>query len=275
MIQNTELFECPVCRKGIVNNSRSLVCEAGHTFDVSSSGYVNLNTKACTSGDSKTMAQARSRFLDCGYYKRFSDAVTSCVKQWRHENILDAGCGEGYYSVNIAKELENTTVLGFDLSKPSVEKAAKRAKAQNVNAGFFVGGIFDLPIKNESIDVIINLFAPCADEEFYRILKTHGKLIMGVAGENHLLGLKNALYNSIYLNHPEKVIAPNGFIESERRKVTYETEILGTQSILDLFTMTPYYWKTSQNDAEKLKKLETLKTALDFEIITFEKTEKR
>jgi hypothetical protein len=35
--------------------------------------------------------------------------------------------------------------------------------------------------------------------------------------------------------------------------------------------MTPYYWKTSKSDADKLRELEELETELDFEIAVFEK----
>ena len=265
-----EILRCPVCKAEISRVGGSLVCEKKHTFDIAKSGYVNLNVNGTSAGDSKEMVRARSSFLDGGYYSPFAEKLVETVNGLPHGTILDAGCGEGYYSVRVAKE-SGGLVLGFDLSRAAVEKAAKRAAAQTATASFFVGGIFDLPIKNESVDIVLNLFAPCAREEFLRILKPHGHLIMGIAGENHLLGLKSALYNEVYLNNPEKLGELEGFTRVHTERVNYKTVIRGTGQIENLFSMTPYYWKTSKSDADKLRELEELETELDFEIAVFRK----
>ena len=53
---------------------------------------------------------------------------------------------------------------------------------------------------------------------------------------------------------------------SERLK--YNICVNGTENIKNLFAMTPYYWKTSQDDAKKLDNVEKLDTEIDiiFEI---------
>lgn len=263
-------IRCPICGGDISQIGGSLACVSRHTFDIAKSGYVNLNVKGAAAGDSKEMVTARSSFLDAGYYSRFADKLVETVNSMPHGTVIDAGCGEGYYSVRAAKET-GSELYGFDLSKAAIEKAAKRAAAANADASFFVGGIFDLPVKSESVDVVLNLFAPCANEEFSRVLKPHGHLIMGIAGENHLLGLKSALYNEVYLNNPEKLAEIDGFTRIKAEKVSYKTVIEGREQIENLFSMTPYYWKTSREDAEKLRELDTLETELDFEIAVFEK----
>ncbi len=265
-----EILKCPICGADISRVGGSLVCGKKHTFDIAKSGYVNLNVNGTAAGDSKEMVRARSSFLDGGYYSPFAEKLVETVNGFPHDVLLDAGCGEGYYSVRIAKETGGT-LYGFDLSRAAVEKAAKRASSQDVAASFFVGGIFDLPVKDGGVDVVLNLFAPCAREEFLRILKPHGHLIMGIAGEKHLLGLKSALYSEVYLNNPEKLGELDGFTRVSTERVNYKTVICGTEQIENLFSMTPYYWKTSKEDADKLRKLEQLETELDFEIAVFEK----
>ncbi len=264
------IIRCPVCGAEISRSGGSLVCERRHTFDIAKSGYVNLNVNGTSAGDSKEMVRARSSFLDGGYYLPFADKLVEAVNEFPHSTVLDAGCGEGYYSVRIAKETGGE-LYGFDLSRAAVEKAAKRASALAVPASFFVGGIFNLPIKDESVDVVLNLFAPCAREEFLRILKPRGHLIMGIAGENHLLGLKSALYSEVYLNNPEKLGELDGFTRLRTDRVNFKTVICGREQIENLFSMTPYYWKTSKEDSDKLRELERLETELDFEIAVFEK----
>lgn len=263
-------IRCPICQGDVSRVGGSLTCGSKHTFDIAKSGYVNLNVKGATAGDSKEMVRARSDFLDGGYYSRFAEKLVEVLGEMPHKTVIDAGCGEGYYSVKAAKEA-GCALYGFDLSKAAVEKAAKRAAAADADASFFVGGIFDLPVKNENIDVVLNLFAPCASEEFLRVLKPHGRLIMGIAGENHLLGLKSALYSEVYLNNPEKLADIDGFTRIKTDRVSYKVVIEGRKQIENLFSMTPYYWKTSREDADKLRELERLETELDFEIAVFEK----
>ena len=101
--------------------------------------------------------------------------------------ILDAGCGSGYYS----EGLENFGNLYLtDISKIAVKKASV-----NKNAISFVSSIFELPIKDKTIDYILNIFAPKPQNEFLRVLKTGGKIIEVVPGKNHLKELKSLFFN--------------------------------------------------------------------------------
>lgn len=262
---------CPKCSCGLEEINGSLICENRHTYDLSASGYVNFNTKLSISGDSPDMVNARSRFLDLGYYEGFAREIVSTLDSFKPEKVIDAGCGEGYYSNMIAKELDYTSLYGFDLSKSAVNKASKRARASGTNARFFVCGIFDLPIRENSIDAVVSLFAPLAYDEFHRVLKPGGRLVIGAAGKEHLLGLKRALYSDVYENNPEKVVSPEGFRELSRNNIRYDVSINTSQAISDLFSMTPYYWKTGEDAAARLSELDKLDTALDFDIIVFER----
>ena len=249
----------------------SLICKSRHTYDCAASGYVNLNTKLTLSGDSPEMVNARSRFLDLGYYDVFARALIRTLDDFKPQTVIDAGCGEGYYSNMIARKLAYTALYGFDLSKSAVNKASKRAKASGTDASFFVCGIFDLPIKDNSTDAVVSLFAPLAYEEFQRVLKPGGRLVIGAAGKEHLYGLKHALYSEVYENNPEKVVCPGGFREISRENVKYDVIITEKEAISDLFSMTPYYWKTSEAAASRLLTLDRLDTPLDFDIIVFER----
>lgn len=264
---------CPICRQKLCAEGVSLVCPENHTFDISAGGYVNMNTRSSLAGDSAEMVRARSAFLDAGYYEPFADAVADAIGCTDGGLIVDAGCGEGYYSAKVADKYKNATIYGFDLSKNAVKKAAKRVGRDSLNASFFVCGIFDLPLASESVDTVINLFAPCAAEEFHRILKPHGRLIMGVSGEDHLLGLKKVLYDDVYLNRPEKLSAPDGFVCISKQNVRYRVKIDASDMIRNLFSMTPYYWRTSKEDEKKLYAQSELETVLDFDIMIFERSE--
>jgi 23S rRNA (guanine745-N1)-methyltransferase len=116
-------FTCPVCKKRFTQKDRSLVCENGHCFDLSKKGYVNLLRPAKSGsvrhGDDKLMVAARTAFLGAGFYDTLRDAVTAAVSAHAKESavILDAGCGEGFYTSHIREALadQNASVYGIDV----------------------------------------------------------------------------------------------------------------------------------------------------------------
>ena len=186
---------CPFCRAPLSREGGSLYCggERRHCFDVAKSGYVTLTRAAGTSGDDREMVRARTAFLDGGHYLPFARAV--CDELCGCDTVIDAGCGEGYYSNIIANE--GKRVFGFDLSKHACDKAAKRAKAANNGAFFGVSSVFELPVATGSAHAVVSLFAPIAEKEFLRVLKPGGLLIVGGAGGKHLIELKKAVLGSL------------------------------------------------------------------------------
>ena len=272
-----ELFRCPLCRTKLIKNERALRCEHGHSFDISAEGYVHLlpankmNSKI--PGDSKEMAASRSAFLDKGYYEPLLLELERTVLELSKNEepaMLDCGCGEGYYTSNIAKELKNrfpkAKIAGFDISRPSVRRAAKRTK----DVDFAVASVFDIPVFDESFDILLNVFSPLSIDEYKRVLKDGGYYIYVVPAARHLWQLKAAIYDTPYENREED-IPYEGFEHVETKHVRYETLIRTKEDIFALFQMTPYYWKTSAKGAEKLSAYESLLTEVAFDIHIYKK----
>jgi 23S rRNA (guanine745-N1)-methyltransferase len=184
---------------------------------------------------------------------------------------VDAGCGEGYYTNTLAEQLgEGYEVCGFDLSRDAVDAAAKAAKRQGLDTQYAVGSVFELPLRDASVDGVVNVFAPCAEQEYSRVLKAGGVLVVVGAGERHLRGLKRALYEETYENAGRADLPVNMRL-CERITVRDEIVVEGGEQIANLFSMTPYYWRTSQEDHQKLKNAERLITEIDFDIFLFRK----
>ena len=272
-----EVFRCPLCRTKLLKNERALKCEHGHSFDISAEGYVHLlpankmNSKI--PGDSKEMAASRSAFLDKGYYEPLLLELERTVLELSENEepaMLDCGCGEGYYTSNIAKELKNrfpkAKIAGFDISRPSVRRAAKRTK----EVDFAVASVFDIPVSDKSFDILLNVFSPLSIDEYKRVLKNGGYYVYVVPAARHLWQLKAAIYDTPYENREED-IPYEGFEHVETRKVRYETLIKTKEDIFALFRMTPYYWKTSAKGAEKLSAYESLMTEVAFDIHIYKK----
>ena len=259
---------CPVCKTELKNHNRSFTCEKGHCFDIAKEGYVNLLTGSKAGaliGDNRDMARSRKDFLEKGYFSALAQALCEIINGINPDTVLDICCGEGYYTQSIAENC-SAQVLGFDISKEMVRLAAKR----KCNAQFFVANMADIPLADNSIDCAIHLFAPFCEKEFARIISHGGYLISVCPGEEHLWGLKQALYETPYKNEENAPEIPGFTVE--RTLHAGSTITLETHDDIDaLFKMTPYYYHTSEYDKQKLDALDTLTTKTDFYIRIYRK----
>ncbi len=264
-------FTCPICKKRLNTEQRSLICENRHCFDLSKKGYVNLLRPAKSSsarhGDDKLMVAARTAFLGAGFYDALRDAVTDSVLSYADENstVLDAGCGEGFYTSHIRERLR-CGVYGIDVSKDAIHAAAVRDKALRLA----VASIFDLPAENESVDILLNLFAPYDAAEFSRVLKRDGILLRVFPRERHLWELKNVVYDVPYENEID-TFTLDGFTLLEKKEITFPLPLDKQEYIDTLFKMTPYYYKTSREGQAKLRALNTLETHAEFFLVVYRK----
>jgi 23S rRNA (guanine745-N1)-methyltransferase len=268
------IYKCPVCQKQLVKVDNSYRCNEKHTYDIAKEGYVNLllanQMKSKEPGDSKAMMIARSNFLNKGYFEKLVDNISKTLHNYfdlAQQNdyvVFDAGCGEGYYTDGIFKELVKETevprIWGMDISKEAVRFAAKR----NKNIGFCVGSIFHLPILDNSVDCIVNIFAPFKEEEFQRILKENGIIIKVTPGAQHLMGLKNALYDNPYEND-ERMPEISCFEIVKSINLKYEIQIDNSEDIINMLKMTPYFWNTNISRVNDfIENTSELETELDF-----------
>lgn len=258
-------LRCPKCGMPMIFDGHSLLCTGArrHCYDAAASGYINLAPDHKNGGDSREAVRARTAFLSRGYYASVADAIVDLARTYATPGLFaDAGCGEGYYTARLA---QIAPTCGFDLSRAAVESAAKAARRVGLPALFAVAGIYSLPLADASADLILNHFAPCAEPEFTRVLRPGGYLIVGAAGEDHLLGLKRALYATPTRNEPRADL-PCRLTHVETRKVRTVAQIEGNADIAALFAMTPYYYRTAEADRAKLDALDTLETEIDIDL---------
>jgi 23S rRNA (guanine745-N1)-methyltransferase len=169
--------------------------------------------------------------------------------------------------------------LGVDLSKFAVDAAAKTARAQRLAEGcsshtlYAVGSVFELPVRDRTFDTVTNIFAPCAPVEYKRVLKNGGHLMVAGAGERHLFGLKQMVYDDPYLNEPRRDLPgeDSGLRLVDIRNVTFSVTVEGQEHIQALFSMTPYYWRTSPDGHNRIRTAERLETEVSFDFHIYEK----
>ncbi len=271
--QLIKILKCPVCGASMASNGTSLLCdgEKRHCFDFAASGYVNLSSPTQSGGgDSKAAVRARSDFLNLGYYAPVAKRLAVVCREHSKDGriLVDAGCGEGYYGEFLAGA--GFSVFGADLSKFAADAASKRLAIKGKEDFLFsVASVFDLPLKDSSADVLVNVFAPCAESEYARVLKHGGVLCIAHAGERHLWGLKEAVYDNAHEN-TARADLPNSMRKICDERVYYTVNIEGEAQIKSLFAMTPYYWRTSPDDMKKLDGMKSLATEVEVIISVYQ-----
>lgn len=270
------LFQCPVCSQPLSRNRESYYCREGHTYDIARQGHVNLllpkHIGSGKPGDSREMFQSRREFLNAGYYQEVSSRLNAIViKELSSQRIalLDAGCGEGYYTSRLKSSLEEENVAadiyGVDVAKRAIQYAAGRDKGIR----FTVASTYHLPILPGSMDCIICIFAPRDEGEFSRVLKPGGKLIVAAPGPRHLHSLRKIIAAPGDLG--QKGDVGKSFILLAREKAAYSIALENTRDILNLLTMTPYGRHAREDAVERLKKLTRLETEVDINLLVYAK----
>ncbi|MCR5123477.1 MAG: methyltransferase domain-containing protein [Ruminococcus sp.] len=270
------MLVCPVCRTRLKENRFGYACKKGHRFDLAAQGYVNLlGAKHSGSGDDPAMVKARTEFLALDGYRplaeKTADIMRGLLEGAEKPLVLDCGCGEGYYTNIYAAALSGAEVFGMDISRAAVKHAASRAKALGLeNVRYAAASSFELPFSDRSADIIVSTFAPVAGEEFARVLKKGGKLVIVCPAPEHLMGLRAVLYDEPYLNKPNDY-GLKGFAEEGSERLEYTLTLGTNRDIMNLFAMTPYYYRTPREGRERLERLDSLETGCGFDIFTFRK----
>lgn len=181
-----DFFQCPICGKVLKLVDNSLLCSNNHCFDISKKGFVDfvLNNKASKNYDRDSF-ENRHVILEHGMYDHIANKLVELIEKLHLDSILDVGCGEGYYSKKIA-QAGIKDVLAFDISKDSIQLAAKGV---NTPVKWFVGDLAHLPIQDNTVRGIIDVFSPANYAEFNRILDD-GYVLKVIPNQYHVQELR-------------------------------------------------------------------------------------
>ena len=301
----TDILICPLCGTALTKTGDApsvFRCAAGHAYDESRSGYVNLlppgKGRNKKTGDERPMIRARAAFLRRGFYDPADRAAASLLKERLPEDspeellLCDMGAGEGTHTVSIASALAQETgrsvfALGFDASKHGAESGCRYARSlglfpedgEALPAGSarvlcLPANLFRLPVRTGAADVALSLFAPIAWEEAARILKKNGLFLVISSGREHLIELRRILYDEVRLTdfHPEA--APGTpFTLLERREISFPAELESPEDIGNLFAMTPFFHRVPERGRERLAALTRLTVTARMELSLWQRKE--
>lgn len=243
-------FACPICRENLTLVESSLKCNNRHSFDLAKFGYVNLAPQIKQSANyDKENFQNRQQILEAGFYQAILEAVSDLLASSKTATtILDIGCGEGFYSRKLQESHSEKTFYAFDISKDSVQIAAKSEPNWAVN--WFVSDLARLPIKNASMHILLDIFSPANYGEFRRVLSKDGILIKVIPTENHLKEIRQRvqkqLTNKDYSNQDIKEHFQEHFTILSSQTASL-TKTITTEQLQSLLSMTPLLFHVDQS----------------------------
>lgn len=243
-------FQCPLCGKKMRFHAGSLVCKREHRFDIAARGYVNfLQGDRTLKGYDAKFFQSRSRFFAAGFYDHIAEGVTEAIRELGEGEVLvDAGCGEGFYSIRLSQRL-TPEILAFDIAKDAVRMAA----GDDGPVKWLVADITDIPLKSSVADWVLNIFTPANYAEFRRILKADGRLLKVIPGRNHMIQVREAagetIRNREYSN--EEVLSYFRENFALTKNVTLSATMkVGEDMLSDLLAMTPVLFGADKQRAD-------------------------
>ncbi len=271
-------WRCPVCAERLEAVGKSWRCANRHSFDQAREGYVNLllghRRNSQSPGDTRMMLQSRRAFLENGYYRPLREKLADyCVELGAEPSgrrtrftLLDAGCGEGYYTAHIAETLRERNpsishcVAGIDISRDAARMAARRYPALRIA----VASSADLPIEDQRLDLILRVFAPGYAAEVTRTLRPGGHYLAVTPAAAHLYELREQVYDAPR-PHDETPDVFAGLTHLRREQLTFAFTPIG-EDVVRLFEMTPYYWQANRRKQQEIATLPKLETRAAFHI---------
>lgn len=258
---------CPLCAQSLSVNAQGISCANRHQYDRAKEGYFNLlpvqHKNSREPGDAKQQLQARRAFLQAGFFSPLLQKLQQLIPA-DAQSFLDIGCGEGYFTKGISDAFTAADVYGLDIAKAGVRLAAKQLDNKIT---YVVASSYTLPMADASMDIITRIYAPSKDEELKRVLKPKGKLIIVTPGENHLLALRQYIYQELR-PHP-KPQPPEGFIEHTQQQLTFALDVPSGEHTRALLQMTPFAWRLKPAMSEQII-ANGLKDTADFQLSVYE-----
>lgn len=202
------LLECPQCGRGMSAVDTGVVCDGGHSFDRARQGYLTLFGPRGRRfpGDTADQVAARDRVLGSGLFDGVAGALADAARhdataghaatrgQRSAPVVVEAGAGTGFYLDRVVEAVHAAhpsadRILGIG-TEISVA-AARRLTKVNPSVAAVVADTWErLPLVTDSVDLLQVVFAPRNTEEFARVLRPGGILVIAVPGEGHLEPLR-------------------------------------------------------------------------------------
>jgi 23S rRNA (guanine745-N1)-methyltransferase len=238
---------CPICQAALQAVDNGVVCPANHRFDRARQGYLNLlpvqHKNSRDPGDNAAMVEARRRFLDGGHYAPLAKRLAELAAGYNPARWLDIGCGEGYYTTQLADALPQADGYALDISREAIKRGCKRAPQLN----WLVASMARVPLSDASCQLLASVFSPLDWQEAKRLLTPGGGLLRMGPTSGHLMELRQKLYDEVrdYDDQKHLELIPAGMRLAHSETLTFNLQLDSSEARADLLAMTPHGWRAS------------------------------
>lgn len=237
---SSSLFACPLCGKQMKVSESGIVCEGNHCYDISKKGYINFVQRKSIKIYSAELFKHRRLLYSSGFYNEVIETMNLLVTRhiYHHSEctIVDAGCGEGTFLTKLCNQISGNKI-GFDISKDAILQASRSSK----DILWLVADLVNIPLKDNCVDVLFNIFTPANYQSFHRILKGDGIMVKVIPGIEYLKEFRDAVGTKIknhrddeqvirYLSRYMKIV--------EKKKVYYKVSV-SMEQLRSWIKMTP------------------------------------
>ena len=271
---------CPLDGLPLVQDGRQVRCSKNHSYDIARQGYINLLPvqfkKSRDPGDSQSMVLARTDFLDAGFYQPVADKLLALLLDHSSSingrvTILDAGCGEGWYTCQLDHGLRqagvNVQLIGLDISKPAIQAAARRSR----QLVWLVATNSRPPVLASSLDVVFSIFGYPYLNTLLPLLKPGGILISVTPGPQHLIQLRQQIYQQVDADDVgDEVADSESLLKSET--LQFDIEQLAPEHVSNLLQMTPHFFKVRPALREQLACQMLARCSIDMRFSIYQRT---
>jgi len=241
------VLTCPICQAPLAAVERGVACPANHRFDRARQGYLNLlpvqHKNSRDPGDNQAMVEARRDFLNAGHYAPVARRLAELAAERAPARWLDIGCGEGYYTAQLADALPQADGYALDISREAVKRACRRNPALT----WLVASMARVPLADASCQFLASVFSPLDWQEARRLLSPGGGLMRVGPTRGHLMELRERLYDEVrdYADDKHLALVPEGMHHAHGEVLEFRLSLAAPADRANLLAMTPHGWRAS------------------------------
>ncbi|MGV8844242.1 MAG: putative RNA methyltransferase [Pseudomonas sp.] len=241
------MLTCPICQQALSTVDGGVACPSGHRFDRARHGYLNLlpvqHKNSRDPGDNQAMVEARRRFLEAGHYAPLAKRLAELALERNPQRWLDIGCGEGYYTAQIADALPEADGYALDISREAVKRACRRAP----QLSWLIASMARIPLADTSCQFLASVFSPLDWQQAQRLLTPGGGLMRVGPSSEHLMQLREKLYDQVrdYSDDKHLALVPDGMRLAHSETLNFDLQLTSPEARADLLAMTPHGWRAS------------------------------
>ncbi|NVZ78683.1 methyltransferase domain-containing protein, partial [Pseudomonas gingeri] len=194
-------------------------------------------------GDTQAMFEARRDFLNAGHYAPVARRLAELAAERAPRRWVDIGCGEGYYTAQIAEALPAADGYALDISREAVKRACRR----NPRLTWLIASMARIPLADASCQFLASVFSPLDWQEARRLLSPGGGLMKVGPTSGHLMELRERLYDEVreYTDDKHLALVPQGMTLQHSEVLEFKLSLASPRDRANLLAMTPHGWRAS------------------------------